>query len=107
MQLYAYSFLVFALLVFQYVIMKNFSSSSKDFTSLGLSSEIDRQHKPEEVMSLFRNDYYYQPEARAEDEEKLSLLAQPQSELRESDDEESFDVHSDDETSTLIKSNAE
>jgi hypothetical protein len=106
--LYCYSALIFLLLLFKYVIMKNFRIHANEFTSLALSSEIDRQHSPDEVCQLFKQEYYYQPEARDEVEEQISTTAQPQSALREPDDEGAFDIYSDaEETSKLINKDAQ
>ena len=98
-QVYAVAILVCLLLAFKYLVMRNFYTHSNEFTSLALSSEIDRINKPDDVAKLFTQEYYYQPEARDDTESMVLTLDQPDMEAGK--DVETPNVF-DEETSRLI-----
>jgi hypothetical protein len=72
-QLYTIGGLVFLLIVFKYVLMKNFRLKSNEFVSLAISADIDQTSKPEQTSSLFDPEYYLQPAARTEEPADLPI----------------------------------
>ena len=46
--------------------MRNFASHAGNFTSLTISSEIDKSNDPDDIAKRFDPEYYLQPEAKPE-----------------------------------------
>ena len=104
-QVYSLSALIVLLILFKYVVMRNFNTNATESTSLSLSSEIDRRNKPDELVTHFHKDYYYQPEVRDPVNEDFPGI--PEATEPSDDTIPPFDVFEQDETTRLInESNA-
>ena len=61
-QVYSFMALIVLLMIYKYVVMKNFYIHANDFTSLSMSTEIDRQCGATNTKPIFNNFYYLQPD---------------------------------------------
>jgi len=61
-QVYTSAALIVILLVYKYAIMRNFENLVDEFSTLAISTEIDRTKGNDTVLRTFRSDYYFHPE---------------------------------------------
>ena len=61
-QVYSFGALMLLLLIFKYIVMRNFTLYASEFTSLSISTDIDRRPESNLIRDQFSESYYLQPD---------------------------------------------